>query len=53
MKYVPVVALLVALVAVMGGLGSESFRATRSIVATIVGLLVVALLFGLVVKRTL
>jgi hypothetical protein len=51
-KYVPIVALLLALVAVMGGLGSESFRATRSIVLTIVGFLAVALLFGLVLKRT-
>ena len=53
MKYLPVVALLIALVAVMGGLNSESFKAARSIVATIVVLIVVAVIFGLVVKRTL
>ncbi|MDQ3915372.1 MAG: hypothetical protein M3323_08620 [Actinomycetota bacterium] len=53
MKYIPVVALLIALVAVMGGLSSESFRATRSIVVTILAFIAVAILFGLVVKRTL
>lgn len=53
MKYLPVVALLIALVAVMGGLNSESFRAARSMVGTIVVLIIVAIVFGLVVKRTL
>ena len=53
MKYLPVVALLLALVAVMGGLSSESFKATGSIVVTILAFLVIAILFGLVLKRTL
>ncbi|MDQ4025999.1 MAG: hypothetical protein M3217_11020 [Actinomycetota bacterium] len=53
MRYLPVVALLIALVAVMGGMSSESFRATRSIVVTILVLIAGAVLFGLVVKRTL
>ncbi|MFN2588221.1 MAG: hypothetical protein ABR613_08895 [Actinomycetota bacterium] len=53
MKYVPVVALLLALVAVMGGMGSESFKATRSMVLTILVLLAGAVVFGLVLKRTL
>ncbi len=52
MRYVPIVALLLALVTVMGGLGRESFRATRSIALTIVGFVAVALLFGLVLRRT-
>jgi Na+(H+)/acetate symporter ActP len=52
-KYLPVVALLIALVAVMGGMNSESFKATRSIVLTIAAFIVIAALFGLVLKRTL
>lgn len=53
MKYLPVVALLLALVTVMGGAGERSFKATGSIVGVIVAFLLMALLFGLVVNRTL
>lgn len=53
MRYVPIVVLLLALVAVMGGLGSQSFKATRSMVLTIVGGIVIMMLFGLVLNRTL
>ncbi len=53
MRYLPVVALLIALVAVMGGLNSESFKATRSMVLTIIGGIVIMMVFGLVLNRTL
>ena len=53
MRYIPVVALLLALVAVMGGMGSESFRATRSMLLTIVGGILIMMLFGLVLNRAL
>ena len=51
MKYIPIVAMLLALVAVMGGLGSEGFRATGRMILTIVALLVSFVLFYLVVAR--
>ena len=53
MKYLPVVAMLLALVAVMGGLGREGFQATGKMILTIAGLLVAFVLFYLVVARAL
>jgi hypothetical protein len=50
-RYVPVVAMLLALVAVMGGMGRESFRATGTMLLTIAALLVSFVLFYLVVAR--
>ncbi|HEX2296719.1 MAG TPA: hypothetical protein VHN37_15605 [Actinomycetota bacterium] len=51
MKYVPVVAILLALVAVMGGLGREGFRASGKILLTIAAFLAIFTLFYLVVAR--
>ena len=51
MKFVPVVAMLLALVAVMGGLGREGFQATGRMILVIAGLLLVFVLFYLVVAR--
>ncbi|HYP24750.1 MAG TPA: hypothetical protein VEV43_14360 [Actinomycetota bacterium] len=51
MRFIPVVVILLALVAVMGGLGREGFRATGKMVLTIVALLVGFVLFYLVVAR--
>lgn len=53
MKFIPVVAMLLALVAVMGGLGREGFQATGKMILTIAALLVVFVLFYLVVARAL
>ncbi|HYO61057.1 MAG TPA: hypothetical protein VEU29_04080 [Actinomycetota bacterium] len=53
MKYIPVVAILLALVAVMGGMGRDSFEATGRMLLTIVALLVFFLVFFLVVARAL
>jgi hypothetical protein len=50
-KYLPVVAMLLALVAVMGGLGREGFRATGKMILTIAALVVGFVLFYLVVAR--
>lgn len=51
MRFVPIVAMLLALVAVMGGLGREGFQASGRIFLTITGLLVIFTLFYLVVAR--
>lgn len=51
MRFIPVVAILLALVAVMGGLGREGFQASGKILLTIAALLVVFTLFYLVVAR--
>ncbi len=53
MRFIPVVALLLALVAVMGGLGREGFQATGKMVLTIAALLLGFVLFYLVVARAL
>ncbi|HEV2754167.1 MAG TPA: hypothetical protein VG318_00115 [Actinomycetota bacterium] len=53
MKFLPVLAILLALVAVMGGLGRESFAATGRMILTIAALLVFFVLFYLVVARAL
>lgn len=53
MRFIPVVAMLLALVAVMGGLGREGFQATGKMILTIAALLVVFVLFYLVVARAL
>jgi hypothetical protein len=50
-KFLPVVAMLLALVAVMGGLGREGFQATGKMILTIAGLVVGFVLFYLVVAR--
>jgi hypothetical protein len=52
-KFLPIVAMLLALVAVMGGMGREGFRATGQMVLTIGGLIVGFVLFYLVVARAL
>ena len=51
MKFLPVVAMLLALVAVMGGLGREGFQATGKMILTIAALVVGFTLFCLVVAR--
>lgn len=51
MKYLPVVAILLALVAVMGGMGRDSFQATGRMILTIGALVVGFVLFYLVVAR--
>ncbi len=51
MKYIPVVAILLALVAVMGGLGREGFEATGKMILTIAALVIGFVLFYLVVAR--
>ncbi|HEX2057824.1 MAG TPA: hypothetical protein VHI71_05585 [Actinomycetota bacterium] len=53
MKYLPVVAMLLALVAFMGGLGREGFKATGRMVLTIAALVIGFVLFYLVVARAL
>lgn len=53
MKFLPVVAMLLALVVVMGGLGREGFAATGRMILTIAALLVFFVLFYLVVARAL
>lgn len=53
MKFLPVVAMLLALVAVMGGMSGRSARATGNIVLVIGAFVLLALLFGLVLNRTL
>ncbi|MDQ3958028.1 MAG: hypothetical protein M3273_06855 [Actinomycetota bacterium] len=53
MKYLPVIAMLLALVAVMGGMGGRSARSTGSMLLVIGAMLLMALLFGLVVNRAL
>jgi hypothetical protein len=50
-KFLPVVVMLLALVAVMGGLGREGFQATGKMILTIAGLVVGFVLFYLVVAR--
>lgn len=51
MKYLPVVAMLLALVAVMGGLGRQGFQATGKMILTIAALVAGFVLFYLVVAR--
>ena len=51
MRFLPVVAILLALVAVMAGFGREGFHATGRMILTIAGLLVAFVLFYLVVAR--
>ena len=53
MKYLPAMAMLLALVAVMGGMNRRSARATGNIVVVIGALVLMTLLFGLVLDRTL
>lgn len=51
MKFLPVVAMLLALVAVMGGLGREGLQATGKMILTIAALVIGFVLFYLVVAR--
>lgn len=51
MRFVPVVAMLLALVAVMGGLGREGWAATGKMILVIAGLIAGFVLFYLVVAR--
>lgn len=53
MKYLPVIAMLLALVTVMGGMSRQSARATGNIVLVMGALALLTLLFGLVLNRTL
>jgi hypothetical protein len=52
-KYIPAVLILLAIVYVMAGAGRKGARAGESIVLVIIAFLVLAILFGLVVARTL
>lgn len=51
MKFVPVVAMLLALVVVMAGLGREGFAATGRMILTIAASILFFVLFYLVVAR--
>jgi hypothetical protein len=52
-ELIPIVLILVALVFLMAGAGNRGIKAGGSILVVIAGALVVALLWGLVLRRTL
>lgn len=53
MKYLPITIILIGLVVVMAGMGDKGLRVGGSIVAVILAFIVLAILFGVVVARTL
>jgi hypothetical protein len=52
-KYIPITILLIGMVVIMAGMGDKGLRAGGSIVAVILAFVVLAILFGIVVARTL
>ena len=52
MKFLPAIVVLIGLVMLMAGAGRRGLRAGEQIAAVILGFLVLALVFGWLVRRT-
>lgn len=53
MRYLAPIAVLIAMVVLMAGSGTQGLKAARSIILVIAGVVLMAVFFGLVLKRTL